>query len=298
VWGWVEPLLRAAEQGSAESLGIPEGWLRASLEWLLAQGFFVALVHAGGAIAVLVVTSVVALWTFSVAYEAIAAPFLDELQGRLDARWFGRDPYKPVERPNDITERRILLWSLVAGVPSLAALVLWWTGEAPRSRWWLLAPPLAFLAVSLAVRDYGEWLGWAARSQARTLWTSVKTSVLALAILLLFVPLKLVPLVGWPLFAMVAGFVTALLLLDIPFSRRRWTVRQRLAFVRSNLAAVTLLGLSTSLVFVVPFVGPLIGVPGASIGGLWLLVRRDKDALRPPPLRLRRAQPAPGTVAR
>lgn len=292
VWSTVEPLLRAAEQGSADALGIPEGWLRGALEWLLAQGFVVALVKAGGVIAVLVVTSLAALWTFSVAYEAIAAPFLDELQGRLEARWFGRDPYKTVERPNDISERRILAWSLAAGGPALAGLVLWWYGEPPASRWWLLLPPLAFLAVSLAVRDYGAWLAWAARSQARTLWVSVKTSVLALFLLLCFVWLKFVPVIGWVLFAMVAGFVTALLLLDIPFSRRRYSTRQRLAFVRANALSVTLLGLTTSLVFVVPFLGPLLGVPAASVGGLWLLCRRDKNALRPRPLRIERTRAA------
>jgi uncharacterized protein involved in cysteine biosynthesis len=295
VWSWVEPLLRAAEEQSAQSLGLPEGWVRSAVEWLLAQGFVLALVKAGGVIAVLVVTSIAALWTFSVAYEAIAAPFLDELQGRLEARWFGRDPYKTVERPNDISQRRILAWSLAAGVPALAGLVLWWFGEPPASRWWLCAPPLALLAACLAARDYGEWLGWAARSQVRTLWVSVKTSVLALFILLCFAWLKFVPLIGWVLFAMVAGFVTALLLLDIPFSRRRYTVRQRIAFVRGNALSVTVLGLSTSLVFVVPFLGPLVGVPAASIGGLWLLCRRDKNAMRPLPLRIERAKPASGT---
>ena len=40
-----------------------------------------------------------------------------------------------------------------------------------------------------------------------------------------------------------------------------------------------------SLLFLIPVLGPLVMVPGASIGGLWLLVRLDKDRLRPRELR-------------
>jgi hypothetical protein len=51
-------------------------------------------------------------------------------------------------------------------------------------------------------------------------------------------------------------------------------------------------GVVASLVFLVPVMGPVVMVPAASIGGLWLLVRLDKDGLRPPPLR------RPGTTPR
>ena len=38
-------------------------------------------------------------WTFSIIYEALAGPFLDEMQGRLEERWFGHDPRATIERP-------------------------------------------------------------------------------------------------------------------------------------------------------------------------------------------------------
>jgi uncharacterized protein involved in cysteine biosynthesis len=88
---------------------------------------------------------------------------------------------------------------------------------------------------------------------------------------------QFVPVVGPPLYAGIAGFSTALTLLDIPLSRRSWTVRRRLAFVVRYLVPVTMLGLSTGLLFLIPVLGPLVAVPSASIGGLWLLHRLDKS---------------------
>ena len=52
-----------------------------------------------------------------------------------------------------------------------------------------------------------------------------------------------------------------------------------------NFLAMTAFGVVSSLVFLVPVLGPIVMVPAASIGGLWLLVRLDKDSLRPPALR-------------
>jgi uncharacterized protein involved in cysteine biosynthesis len=115
-----------------------------------------------------------------------------------------------------------------------------------------------------------------------TWFTSVKASLLALFVLIGFLWVKFIPLVGVPLFAVVAGFATALTLLDIPFSRRRWPLRQRLAFLGANLPEWISLGLASGLCFVLPFVGPLVGVPVASVGGLWLFVRLDKSGLRTP----------------
>lgn len=118
------------------------------------------------------------------------------------------------------------------------------------------------------------------RREIATAWTSLKASALALFVLLAFLWVKFLPLVGVPLFAVVAGFATALSLLDIPFSRRRWPLRRRLAFLASRLPEWLSFGIASGLVFVVPFLGPLVGVPAASIGGLWLFVRLDKSGLR------------------
>jgi uncharacterized protein involved in cysteine biosynthesis len=143
-----------------------------------------------------------------------------------------------------------------------------WFGADPRARLEEAGqqPPLA--------RRIGRELA--------TLWTSVKASLLALCVLIAFLWVKFLPLFGVPLFAVVAGFATALTLLDIPFSRRRWSLRQRIAFLRAHLLEWIALGIGSGLLFVVPFLGPLVGVPIASIAGLWLFVRLDKSELRTP----------------
>jgi len=78
----------------------------------------------------------------------------------------------------------------------------------------------------------------------------------------------------------VAGFATAIGLLDIPFERRGIRVRQRLRFVFRNLPAMLAFGIVAGLLLAVPVAGPILMVPSASIGGLWLLCRLDKEALR------------------
>jgi uncharacterized protein involved in cysteine biosynthesis len=180
-------------------------------------------------VALALTASLVFLWCFSVVYEAFCGPFLDSVQARIEARWFGSDPRAQLEQQDQR--------------PTFARRVR---------------------------RELSTWL------------TSIKASLLALLVLLAFVWVKFLPLLGVPLFAIVAGFATALTLLDIPFSRRGWTVRQRLAFLREHLPEWISLGFGSGLCFVVPILGPLIGVPVASIGGLWLFVRLDKSALRAP----------------
>jgi uncharacterized protein involved in cysteine biosynthesis len=125
-----------------------------------------------------------------------------------------------------------------------------------------------------------ERLGRRVRRELGTWLTSIKASLLALFVLIAFLWVKFLPLLGVPLFAVIAGFATSLTLLDIPFSRRRWTLGQRLRFLRANLPEWISLGIASGLCFVLPFVGPLVGVPVASVGGLWLFVRLDKSGLR------------------
>jgi uncharacterized protein involved in cysteine biosynthesis len=106
--------------------------------------------------------------------------------------------------------------------------------------------------------------------------------------MVLFLWLKFVPVVGYFLFAGLAGFATAISLLDIPFSRRQWAVSQRLAFLVKNPLPTLAYGIVASLFFLVPFLGPLLAVPAASIGGMWLVCRLDKNDMRPAGQRLRR----------
>jgi uncharacterized protein involved in cysteine biosynthesis len=113
--------------------------------------------------------------------------------------------------------------------------------------------------------------------------------------MLVFFWLKFIPVIGYFLFAGLAGFATAVSLLDIPFSRRQWAVRQRLQFTLQHLLPTIAFGVVAGALFIVPILGPLVAVPAASIGGLWLVCRLDKNAMRAKDRRIERpagARPA------
>jgi len=280
-WGLVDLLVEASEEGVA-SLGLEDGWLKSVVTWLLAHQVVVWVVRAGGFLLWLALSSVVALYTFSIVYEAIAGPFLDEIQGRLETRWFGRNPRDAIQRPTEIPVRRCALLSSAAGVASGGLLVAWWLLSGSAAWIALACVPLPFLVAAARDREYGVWLAWVARVEGHTLWVSVKASLFVGLLLVVCFPLKLVPVIGLPLFAAIAGFGTAITLLDIPFSRREWSLSQRLRFTGRHLLPMTAFGVVASLLFLIPLLGPLVMVPAASIGGLWLVVRLDKDGLRPP----------------
>jgi uncharacterized protein involved in cysteine biosynthesis len=228
-WSWISGALGALDQDLAGSLEHMPSLLRPIVGWLMHTGALLLSARLLAFLALALTASLVFLWCFSVVYEAFCGPFLDSVQARIEARWFGHDPRERLEE---------------SGLrPSLTRRVR---------------------------REFSTW------------FTSIKASLLALLVLVSFLWVKFLPILGLPLFAVVAGFATALTLLDIPFSRRRWTIGQRLRFLRANLPEWISLGIASGLCFVLPFIGPLVGVPVASVGGLWLFVRLDKSRLRAP----------------
>ncbi len=282
LWTLVGRLIEALRASGGQELELDPGWLRRALEWLLGLKVFVWLAHAGSLLVFLLVSAVAAFWTFSIVYEALAGPFLDEIHGRIEKRWFGVNPRDALNRPTALPASTCARYSVLAGGFSLLALA----GFLLLDGWsaWivlLFGVPLPYALLSLARPEYGRWLAWVIRIEGGTLWVSVKAALLAGLVLLVFFPLKFVPGVGYLLFGGVAGFTTALSLLDIPFSRRQWSLRQRLAFLLRHVLAIVPFGLVASLLFVIPFVGPALMVPAASVGGLWMLCRLDKDFLRP-----------------
>jgi hypothetical protein len=238
--------------------------------------------EASGILVFLVVSGLAAMWAFSIVYEAISGPFLDEVHGKLEQHWFGVNPRDAITRPDELSPGRCALWSGLAALPALAAVWGWW-----RLAGWpawvvlLVGVPLPFALAAWLHRPYGRWLEWIIRIEGGTVFISIKASLVAGLILVLFFPLKFVPFVGYLLFACVAGFTTSVSLLDIPFERRQWPLASRLSFLFHHSPAVVAFGLVASLLFVVPFLGPALMVPAASVGGLWMLCRLDKDFLRP-----------------
>lgn len=287
----------AVKSEDLTALGLSPGFWSDVVEWFAGLQLVVAIAHAGSIVVLLAAFAIAGLWTFSIAYELVCGPFLDTIQARVEARWFGADPRVRLERPPGEDPAAAARASAIAAAFSIAAIVTFFWIDSKWAWAFLFVIPAAFFIAARRVPDSASWSVWFARSQARALWTSVKASMLAALILVAFVWLKFVPFVGLPLFAMIAGFATALTLLDIPFSRRNWSLDQRVRFLFQHLSAVLALGVVTSLIFLVPFIGPLFGVPCASIGGQWLLCRLDKNAMRPERLRISFPRPD-GTSAR
>jgi uncharacterized protein involved in cysteine biosynthesis len=282
LWELLQDLVSAVEITDPQSLGLDEGWLREAVVWILEGGFLTWAAQASSWLLFAALFFVAILWTFSILYEALAGPFLDEIQGRLEIRWFGADPRSSLERPTDLPTERCALFSAIASLPAVACLTLWWIGTGALSWLYLLGIPASFLLVSLADGRYRTWLAWVIRVEGKTLFVSVKAAGLAGLLLVAFIWVKFIPGIGPFLFVSLAGFTTALSLLDIPFSRRGWPLSMRLAFLRRNFLPAVAYGAVAGLFFLLPVVGPILMVPSASVGGLWLLCRLDKDGLRPP----------------
>ena len=271
-----------------EGLGRGWGWLQSVwsgvagvLAWIVNQGMAAA---TGGVMRFLVALffiSLFAWYLFSVAYEAFAGPFLDEIQGILETNWFGADPRKALQRPTDLPVRRCVSLSLLAVGGVVLLLVL---GIVVPFFPFLLALLLTPIPIGIAVRrepEYGKWLRWVASIEGRALWVGIKASIASGVIIVLAVPLYFVlPPFGPALFAAIVGFATAISLLDIPFERRQWSLRDRLGFVGRNLPAMVAFGTTAGFLLAVPIVGWLLMVPAASIGGLWLICRLDTSLPR------------------
>ncbi len=223
---WIDRLSELASLEEGERVGSEPGFFADLATRVLESPIFAWFLGAGEWLVFLLLALLLFWWTFALVYELVCGPFLDTMQARLEARWFGADP----------RER-------LFPAPS---------GRARRA--------LRFVAV-----------------ETRALGISLQASVLAAVLFVAFLPLQLVPFVGVPLFYGLAGATTALTLLDIPFSRRTWPLGRRVQFLRRHALPLAAFGATAGAAFLlVPVVGPVLMVPGASLGGLWLVCRLDK----------------------
>lgn len=281
LWRWIDGLLVnfAPEEFDLDQ-HLP-GWIAAVLEWPVRRGLVLLAAQGLGLLGTLFVAALVWWFAFSLVFEAVAGPFLDEIHGRIEARWFGSDPRNRLERPPGSDDRLNLRASIAGAVVAALAVLL----ALPRLHGWdlLWLAPLGILPFALigGLRPrYGRWLWWVATIEARALRASLAALTISGVLLVLFLPVYLVPLLGPYVYAVFAGFATSITLLDLPFSRRGLDLRDRLRFLRGHAAPLALYGLICGLLFGIPFLGPLLVVPSASIGGLWLFCRLDKTLLR------------------
>ncbi|MFT4709676.1 MAG: hypothetical protein ACI9D0_000892 [Bacteroidia bacterium] len=290
--GWTTSFLDTNLGSGDERLSLgtwDEGWWRSAVEWIMNEGFGLAIARGSSWIVFTFVAWAAAWYCFSIVYEAIAGPFLDEVQGKLESKWFGKDPRSTLKRPTDLAPGICAryTWSLGAG-GVLLSLVLY--ALLPSS--WFLLSALGFLVPFLAAMsptglpglahgaEYSKWLSWIRSTESRALWVGIEVAAITLFLLVLLLPLHFVPIIGTLLYSAIVGFCTAIGMLEIPMERRGWILSQRIHFLKHHLLPITLFGCTVGLVFTVPLLGPMIAVPSASIGGLWLVIRLDKSFLR------------------
>lgn len=295
-WGW-GALDQALSGALPENFELPPpdwdwierwGWVQATfaglmtaVEWLVNSSWGLITNRALTGVVYFMAGILASWYVFSIAYEAFAGPFLDEIQGRIETRWFGLDPRSSIERPTNIPVETCVRLSIIASVIALGLVI---AALFMGAGLWVLVllVPLPFFALALQNRPYGNWLYWVAQVESRAIAASIKASIVTGLLLLLALPLYFFPGLGYFMFALVAGFATSVGLLDIPMERRGWSFRQRIRFVFGQLPALCAFGAVSGLLLSIPIIGAVLMVPAASLGGLWLLVRLDKGNLRSP----------------
>jgi uncharacterized protein involved in cysteine biosynthesis len=213
-------------------------------------------------------------YLFALAFEVVLGPFLDELHGRVERRRYGREDVERAGRPPGLSTAQVTRRSSIAGALAIALSLGGWLAVSPRVG--LLLAPAPFLGASLLEPAYGRWLIWALGVEGRLLAVGLGIAAFALVLVVALLPVTLLPVVGVPLYALGVGFGTALSLLDLPAARRGWSVGLRWRFARRHALPLALFGAFSSLLFAIPLVGVLLGVPSASLGALWLLERLEK----------------------
>jgi uncharacterized protein involved in cysteine biosynthesis len=281
LWQQMDPWIEHMRKG-VDALPVDASWMAKLVAWLLKFKGMALLAHLGSALTVLLAVSLAALWVFSIVYEAVSGPFLDQVHGRVEQRWFGHDPRATLDRPSSLPARQCVELTLLAVGPALLLACF-----ALRSRGvglGILAAltPLPPLLVARRWPEWARWASWFVRVEAGTAWVSIKASILAGTLLVLCLPLKFLPFLGLPLFWLIAGFTTAVSLIDIAMERRRWSLAMRWRFLRLHWPAFTAFGLVAGAFFLVPIAGAVLMVPAASVGSLWLVCRLEKGALRRP----------------
>ena len=213
-------------------------------------------------------------YLFALAFEVVLGPFLDELHARVERRRYDREDIERLGRPPALSTAQVTRRSSVAGAAAIALALGGWLLISPLVG--LLLAPAPFFAASLLQPDYGRWLVWALGVESRLLIVGLGIAAFALLLVVVLLPLTVLPVLGVPLYALGVGFGTALSLLDLPAARRGWSVGLRWRFAWAHALPLALFGALSGLLFAIPVVGVLLGVPAASLGAFWLLEQLEK----------------------
>lgn len=282
---WLNTSLPDAPGQPMRLTSLDEGWWRSSLEWLLNDGFGIELLRGSSWLLFIVLVALFAWTCFAIIFELVAGPFLEEIHGILEERWFGADPRKLRNRPTDLPAKicAAYAWRLGAIGAAIFTIAFWnLNGIASLIAFPMFLAPFAIAAIPNGIpglkhgQAFAKWIRWVLIDNSRTLGASLTVAVITLILVIIAFPLNFIPIVGSFIYAALVGMACAIGMLDLPLERRDYTVKQRLAFATRHSAPITLFGIVTGALFTIPIIGPMLAVPSASIGALWLVCRLAK----------------------
>lgn len=161
---------------------------------------------------------------------------------------------------------------------------------------WLIAPVLIETVTApfldpIAAATEGAWAGRPVAAVEPGFWRSAMAGLTASAHILLIqlgllIPLLLLSLTGIGAFVslLVAGWLNALVWMDIPCARRAYRLDERRALLRRNWARALGFGIAFQLALFIPLFNLILLTPAAAVATSTLYFRFDKR----PPARLRR----------
>ncbi len=102
-----------------------------------------------------------------------------------------------------------------------------------------------------------------------------KLLFLKLIIIILALPLLFIPVAGWVLFIFIISLITAVDFLDVVMARKKYTLKEKIAFIKMNKMAFTMFSIPFLLLFWIPVIQIFI-IPGATIGGTKFFLETEK----------------------
>ena len=154
----------------------------------------------------------------------------------------------------------------------------------------LTIPFLAPLAEAVEKMLGGPGLGRTENNSWRALRTNVRASSQVLAMqLLVLVPCLLLSFcqLGLVVAILAGAFLNALLWFEVPFTRRGYTIEQRIRIVRHNWARALGFGIAFEIAMAIPFLNLLLLAPAAAVATTTSYFHFEKvppgSIVRPPP---------------
>ena len=104
-----------------------------------------------------------------------------------------------------------------------------------------------------------------------------KLLILKVIVVLISLPIFIIPIVGQPLFLFILAMLTSIDFLDVIMARKKYSLSEKLAFVKKNSFSFVMFSLPLVLLFWIPIVQIML-IPCAVIGGTKFFLESEKKS--------------------